>query len=64
MDYEDQHSEYSEDFEDETVQDNESSAHDIKRHDQTKAQSYAFHRRSTERSGDRGSSSKTKKGKK
>ena len=58
MDYEDQRSEYSEDFEDDAAQDNESA---VTWRDQTKVQSYTHQRRNTERSGDRGS--KAKKGK-
>lgn len=58
MDDEDQRSEYSEDFEDEVAQHNESSAHETTGRDQTKTQSYTYQRKGTERSGDRGSKGK------
>lgn len=56
MNDEDQHSEYSEDFEDEVTQYNESSAHETMGRDGTKA--YVYQRKSTETRGDRGSKSK------
>lgn len=58
MDDEDQRSEYSEDFEEEVVQDVPADNDDSTHRGQTKVKSYTYQRKSSERSGDRASKAK------